>query len=72
MSDPFLRSWAIRFDTTDYPGKYIARLFHNEEVQDSVVVSKDLEVIRDFMRQLGLVSIQPTPGDEKNLIEVWI
>jgi hypothetical protein len=65
--------WTVYENPTDYPGKFVARLFHGETPTASIVIADDLETIRDMMQfEFGLVKLMRSPGDDPKIVEVWL
>ncbi len=68
--------WTIYARPKDYPDHFVARRW---EVRHSgptptaeVIVSGDLEQIRDAMRARRLTCIGRKPADEAQIVESWI
>lgn len=61
----------IYFNTSDYPNKYVARLFDLHNPQPYAVIGTDLESIRKCIPN-GFTLIPRHPKDEKTIVEAWI
>lgn len=68
-----INTWTVYKHPSDYPGKYVARLFLGETPTASVVIADDLETIRDIMvRDFHLVCLTRLPADDPKIIETWL
>ena len=68
----YMRMWCVTFDTKDYPGRYVARLFHNDQPQETCVISENLETIHELMYNLQLAMMDPWPNDDPVIKEIWL
>ena len=66
------RSCCLRHRPLDFPEKYVARLFLNNEPTQEIIVNDDLEKIRNQMRLNGLTKISRHQSDPLSLIESWL
>lgn len=70
-----LPMWTVYAPGTDGRSSYCARLWIVKagatRPTDMLVVG-DLESIRVFLREQGLACLDRQPGDEVNIIEVWL
>lgn len=69
--------WVVYDSPRDYPGKYVARRWMTGPYPDGlptdeVIVSDDLEDIRDELSSRGLVCLERYPGDEPQIVECWV
>jgi hypothetical protein len=68
-----LSIWVIYKHPRDYPDKYIARLWRNDQATSSVMIADDIERLRDVLQfEMGLVKLMPTPQDDPVIIESWL
>lgn len=61
-------------ETSDHPGKYVARLFRNKPATaptDTVLVSESLDELRSLIPP-GLTPFVRTERDDANLLETWL
>lgn len=64
--------WTVYEKPSDYPNSYVARRFVNEQPLAEVIVSGTLADIRRQMIHMGLTCLQRDPGDEPQIVEVWL
>jgi hypothetical protein len=70
-----LAIWTVYDQPTDYPVGYIARL---HEVADGkpkatgMTLVGTLEEMRTWFERAGLAKIARSPGDEPQIVEVWL
>jgi hypothetical protein len=65
--------WTVYENPTDYPGKFVARLFDGTTPTANVIIADDLETIRDMMRfKYGMVKLMRSPCDDPKIVEVWL
>ena len=68
--------WVIYFDPIDYPGQYVAR--RHDVTPGRVIpgvrcrVTNNLASARAIPESLGMVNIGRQPGDEPQIVEVWV
>jgi len=71
-----LRMWTVYDHPADMPDHFVARLWVLEREGAApttlALVSKDLEPLRDILRELGFHAIPRTPGDDPVIVEVWM
>ena len=72
MTDRYIVSWAVHYDTPEHPGMYEARMFHNNIPQDTVCINHTLEHIRQAIESDRFIKMLPFDGDPPTLVEVWI
>jgi hypothetical protein len=75
MSEP-LRLWTIYRHPSDYPDKYVARLFEvkgtGPRPTESIVIAPDLETLRAQMMEMKLTKMDRMKDDDPVIVEVWI
>lgn len=68
-----LSIWVIYDHPIDYPHCYVARCWIGEEKTDSVIISTDIEKIRDVLEfEMGLAKMLPMEGDDPKIVETWL
>jgi hypothetical protein len=67
-----LSMWVVYEKPSDYPGSYVARLFHGTDPTTKCLVHASVEVIRNAMREGGLVRLERSEHDEPQIVEVWL
>lgn len=69
-----LPMWVVYFNTKEYPGKYIARLWRTlpENIPTEYVMTHDhLEGVREMIPQT-CVCLTRNPLDEASIVETWL
>lgn len=66
----------VYYNTMDYPGVYVARVFHIQNGMHwatKIILGpkKTLEEIRQLIPE-GMVKLERDMNDDKNIIECWI
>lgn len=79
MSDNVLRMWTVYKNPTDYPGKFVARMFEvgggagEPRATGSVIIKDELSELRDVLKfELHLVCLTRSEGDEPQIVETWL
>lgn len=70
-----LSLWTIYDHPRDYPRDYVAREFLVEVeavATANVLVSKDIDAIRDELYRRGFVRMERLAGDDPCIVETWI
>lgn len=70
-----LPMFVIATHPSDYPDFYVARLWRTlpaAEVTPVVIMSRDLDSLRETMEQLGLVKLDRSPRDPDVITETWL
>jgi len=67
-----LRIWTIYDNPDDYPGQFVARLFLGEQPTDSVIVSDDLQTLRNVLRRQALYRLPRQEDDDPVIVETWL
>ena len=70
-----LAMWTVYDHPKDFPDKFVARkwLVATEPVAtDEHLVSDSLEWLRRRFEEMGLYCIPRNPGDDPNIVEVWL
>lgn len=80
--DPFepgddpLPMWTVYDHPSDYPSNYVAReSFVNQNGVNGYggfIICSNLDWLRIWLQQHGLVCIGRMPGDDPKIVEVWI
>jgi hypothetical protein len=76
-TDNYLAMWTVYQFPLDYPHSFVARKFligggTGATATDEVLVSESLFLIRRQMVRWGLYRIERMPGDEPQIVEVWL
>lgn len=70
---PGLEIWAVYSDqTTDYPGRFPARLFINDQPTTTVLVADSLQAIRKQLSNKGFTRLPRQEADDPVIVEVWL
>lgn len=69
-----LEMWTVYYNPTDFPGKYVARLFKGEKPTGLHTISDTLEELRAKLlrHNPGLARLNRFPADEAQIVEVWL
>lgn len=78
-STPLLSTWAVYFNTIDFPDLYCARRFHGDTPTAEHITGTDIDCVRNWIKQqaLGFAQGEPvclarSPHDEPTIVEVWL
>jgi hypothetical protein len=75
MGEP-LNIWTLYDNPSDMPGYFVLRRYEAYRgfslSTPDVCASKDIEEMRNVMRNLGLHCIPRHDGDEPHIVEIWI
>lgn len=77
MKTDALAMWTVYDHPSDYPDKYVARLFlvgrGGTEATASIIIAPSLEVLRKtLLVDMGLHRLDRSPGDDANIVETWL
>jgi len=61
----------VYYNPTDYPDKYIARLFLTDKLTNLIVMGDTLEEIRKVIPS-HMTRLAPTKRDHPVIVEVWL
>jgi hypothetical protein len=69
--------WTVYDHPRDYPEVYVARMSvvlsgGTCRITDEVILSGNLQLVRNALHAKGLVPIERDPRDDPKIIEVWI
>lgn len=71
-----LSMWTVYDHPKDYPNSYVARrsevTAEGQTHTSDLMVSGDLDAIRDALDQRGLYRIPRQPNDDACIVEVWL
>lgn len=70
-SEP-LSLWVVTENPSDFPGQYVARLWHGERATTTKIVAEDLKSIRREMLRRGLMLVPRSPEDDPVIFEIWL
>lgn len=62
--------WVIYDKPTDYPGKYVARKWLNNNPTKTMYTAESLEEIREKIP--GLYNLGRQDNDDPKIVEVWV
>lgn len=68
----FLPIFAVYKAPSDFPGKYVVRLFDGEKPTAMITVCATLEAARMTIDGRRFYNIGRQPGDDPVIVEVWI
>jgi len=72
----YLAIWTITEKPRDYPNCFVARKHvataGASRPTPELIISTDLEKLREEMRRRGLVLIPREPGDDPVIVESWL
>ena len=63
--------WVVYKKPSDYPEKYVARLFLSEQATDEIKIADDLKTLRDMLPE-GLYRLPRQQGDDPVILETWL
>lgn len=64
--------WVVYDHPSDYPHHYVARMWDGITPTQSILVADEVEKIRAMLRDLGLVKLDRSPGDDPKIMETWL
>lgn len=68
-----LSIWTVYDNPTDYPGKFVARMFDGEQPTPNVIICDSLEQLREILAfQLHLTPLCRSPEDDPKIVETWL
>lgn len=71
-----LTMWTVYDRPSDAPEYYVARLWHIAPGQphptSTVIASSNLEIVRDYLLELGLTQLPRTEEDDPVILECWL
>lgn len=71
MGPDVLPIYTVYFDTKDYPGRYVVRLFATDKPTTWARSAETLDEVRALIPP-GLVRLLRHPDDEPTIVEVWL
>jgi hypothetical protein len=66
-----LSLWTIYDHPSDHPSAWVARRFDLDAPTDDVLVG-DVEVLRHYFQEQGLVCMMRDPSDDPVIVETWL
>jgi hypothetical protein len=72
MTATGLEIWAVYENPTDYPGKWVARLFVDGKPTDKMHVAEDHNTLIRIMAMAGLVRLPRDASDDPVIVETWV
>ena len=71
-----LSIWTVYDQPRDFPDHFVARRFEVEstgpQATDDVIVSRELEHVRQSLALRGLMVLPRSSNDEQHIIECWL
>ena len=68
-----LSLWTVYDHPSDYPHCFVARRFEMDEPTNDVITGGTLAQVRAQLGLLGVsVRLEREPGDDENIVEVWL
>lgn len=64
--------WTVYENPTDFPGKFVARLWDLDQPTDQIKVADTLREIRAELMPLGLHRLERQPEDDPHILETWL
>jgi hypothetical protein len=68
--------WTVYDHPKDFPHSFVARRFEVAKAvswpTDDILVSGDLDMLRDELAARGLTPITRDPDDDPKIVEVWL
>lgn len=62
--------WTVYHSPADFPGKFVAQRWQDEEPTGDMFAADDLEELRRMLPP-GLHRLPPHPADDPVIVEVW-
>ena len=63
--------WVVYDSPVDLPGRFVARKWSGLEPTGDIRQAKTLDWLRQQL-PIGLTRIDRQPGDDENIVEVWL
>ncbi|MEO0924542.1 MAG: hypothetical protein AAFY63_01575 [Cyanobacteria bacterium J06643_13] len=67
--------WVVYDSTKNYPDDYVRIMYHDSElVEDHIVISPSLNLIRELLKGKNLVCLPPDVDgvDNPAIVELWV
>lgn len=64
--------WTIYEHPHDFPNNYVARLWNMDQPSTTIIVTPDLETLREQMMEMHLTPIPRWADDDPCIVEVWV
>jgi hypothetical protein len=64
--------WVVYDHPADWPGCFVARCWRGEEPTDAVMVAPDLDTLRGWLADFGLVKLDRHASDDPKIVETWL
>ena len=64
--------WTVYDHPSDFPGKYVARLFIGDKPTNQVIVTKNINSIRAKLAVKGLTCLHRQENDDPKIMETWL
>lgn len=76
--DDYLNIWVVYNSPIDYPGLYVARLFHNDVPSNTVLTGFKIDEVRSKLLGSGiynkcdLIRFEKNESDDQHIVETWL
>lgn len=67
-----LNIWTVYDHPSDFPDKFVARLFLYDRPTEHAIVADSVEELRAIFRNYGLIALSRQPADDLVIMETWI
>ena len=71
-----LSMWTVYDHPADFKDHFVARRHETSSAisvaTSDIIISKDLDVLREAMLFCGLICMTRDPNDDPNIVEVWM
>jgi len=64
--------WTIYDRPTDYPDRFVARLWSNGQITNQMMFADTLDDMRSWLAEMGLTKVMRSPGDDPVIVESWL
>ena len=73
LPDNRLRIWTVYQNPSDYPEKFVARLWCNDQATGSIIIAPDLDTLHETLHVEygGLHRMARHPDDDPTIVETW-
>jgi hypothetical protein len=72
ITQPGLTIWVVYDHPLDWPDHYVARRWDGELPTEDLVVTFDLELLREHLADKGLARLDRRRNDDPVILETWL
>lgn len=78
MKQPLFPMWTVYDHPSDWPSCFVARRFDHDPERneyfpsEAVLVAPDLERLRKWLTEMGLVKLMRNDEDAPEIVETWL